>query len=573
MPLTSSSLGTDGHNFQHKMADKHSLLQPRAKRHQSEALVRKSHQDDLRVEPERVGVPEQGPNEMMDTNTLKRNGIPQIIADFRSTAGLGRSPAMTLRAVMATRKLFGEEDEFSSLSKQMIQLGLVNDLCMVLDSSSCRLQFEAVWGITNAMFADAKVVAQSGAMGKICRLLDSASTPLREQCMWSLGNFMSKGVRYRNLVLECDPLLPTKLCNLLTVAYEMTDEMHYQLPQPRDDDLKLPGVVSVAISRSNYLRQATWALAGLLRGGDTPSHVVQQLLSSSAMLGLEDLVLTSDLPHTVANALWFLADLAETQSRFVLQMGLCDRIIELGMHSYASAQAASSQCISNLCAGDEHSLRALLMLRRADLVLINHLQSERKELHQNASWTLSYACSKLDRLCTRLGSDLVTIELLWTLACDMQTKSEIRQDAITTLAFVLKSDVLQQHEQIATISLLGLVHLLRGNAGLERDLNLLERALQLALAILQRAGKPFLYAFEEREGLAQLHAMECETNLPSVLANLLELVVGLYAADRGEEEEEEDGETEEQNWQHLPGVRFASESKGHRQGYQNYNRD
>lgn len=558
------------------MSDKHSLLQPRAKRHQSEALVRKSHQGDLRVEPERMGVPEQDPSDQMDTDTLKRNGIPQIIADFRSAAGTGASPVLTLRAVMATRKLFGEEDEFSSLSKQMIQLGLVNDLCAVLDLPSCRLQFEAVWGITNAMFVDARVVAQSGAMGKICHLLDSASTPLREQCMWSLGNFMSKSVAHRNQVLECDPLLPTKLCHLLAVAYEMTDEMHGQLPQPKDDNLKLPGVVSMAVSRSNYLRQATWALAGLLRGGDTPAHVVQQLLNSPAMQCLEDLVLTSDLPHTVANALWFLADLAETQSRFVLQMGLCDRILELGMHSYASAQAASSQCIANLCAGDEHSLRALFVLRRADLVLINHLRSERKELRQNASWTLSFACSRLDRLCARLGSDVATIEWLWTLACDAQTKSEIRQDAITALAFVLKPPVLLLHEQVATLSLLGLVHLLRAGAGLERDFNLLERALQLALSVLQRAGKPFLDAFEQREGLARLHAIECETNLPSALADLLELVVELYAADRGEEEDGDDyGEEHEQeaDGEHLPGVRLASESNGHRQGYQNYNRD
>lgn len=553
-----------------------SLLLPRAKRHQSEALVRKELKE-LRVEAERSGVHmEEQPLSEDDLMSLKRNGIPQIIDDFRNTSQ--RTVNGLLRATMATRKLLSvdssardKEVEFTALAAQMIQLGLVGDLCVVLDSHSPRLQFEAVWGLTNAMFTNPEAVAQSGAIGKICNLLDSPSTPLREQCMWSLGNFMSTSAQNRNFVLQHDANLCNKLCTLLQIAHGMTDDKHQTLPQPADDDLKLPGVAQVPISRSNYLRQATWALSSVLRGGDTPTYAVDQLKSSSAMLCICDLVLHCELPNIVANALWLLADLADLHSessRYVLRLGLLDRIIELGIHSYVPVQAAASQCMYNMASGDEYSLRSMLMLRRADLVLINHLESERRELWQNASWTMSYACSKLELLCKRLASsEERVLDLFLQIMCDTKRKSEVRQDAITVVAFCFNDpQVLLRSDH----ALLALLELVQPGSGVERDFALLGHALQLLLVLLQCGGRKFIAEFESRGGLSNLHRIE-STLRDNVLADLLELVLGLFELeDDGEEEEEE-----EPSLRYLPEVRSSvvKNAESSRQGFQSYARE
>jgi len=472
----------------------------REQRHQASVAIRKKGRDS-RVAAERTAGnnPSELPLSPEELQQLRRFGVPQLVEDMRN------GTTSILRATMATRKLLSMEREADGLADKMIALGLVGDMCAALDrSDSPRLQFEALWGLTNAAVLRPDVVVKTGAIPKIVRLLDAQNIPLREQSLWSLGNIMSKSSAYRNQCLALGALQRIRL--LLHSVHGMTKEQHEMSARANDqeDSLRsvMSGVTAIPISRSNFIRQATWAMSNAIRGGDVDDDALREV--SLALPVLRDIILREEDPNIVANALWTLADFSDRRPRLVLELGVCDRILELGLHSHGTVQAASAQAISNMCSGDPQALRALMLVRRGDLILAAHLRSERTELWVTASWTLSFACSELQTVCDRL---LRYCDLFLERLMDHRVPSEARQDCA---AIVSECFLTEEGAEILKFSdkpVLALVRTLQ-DTGLERDIDLAGKVVQCVINLLRRGGPGLARQFEEHGGMDCLRRIE-----------------------------------------------------------------
>ena len=470
----------------------------RERRHQTSVEIRKRGRE-ARVAAERSGgnIPPELPIHPEELAQLKRFGIPQLLDDFRSGS------TSILRATMATRKLLSLERESDGLIDKMIALGLISELCKALDrNDSPRLQFEAIWGLTNASLIRPEVVVRSGALPKIVQLLDSPSIPLREQCLWALGNIMTKSVAYRNACVELGALI--KIRSLLIHTHTLTNAQYEAIAKVQIPDslsLVMQGIASIPISRLNFLRQATWAMSSTIRGGDSSDETYREV--SVSLPTLRDLILTSDDPHIVANTIWIFADFSEKRPRAILELGVTDRILELGLHAHGTVQAAAGQCISNLCLGDSQSLRALMISRHADLILISHLRSERDQLWVTASWTLSYVCFNLTKTCERL---IPHLDIFLERLVDSSIRSEIRQDCACLISLILSTEagrgLLLSSEKPLEI----LINTL--STEIERDFDLAGRVVQCAVNLLTLGGPTFAHAFEERGGFRSLERIE-----------------------------------------------------------------
>jgi hypothetical protein len=432
-----------------------------------------------------------------ELQNLKRFGIPQLLEDFRN------GTHSMLRAAMATRKLFAAENDLG-LADKLIALGLTNDLCAALDrSDSPRLQFESLWAITNCAIVRADAVVRAGVLPKVVHLLEAGSMSLREQAMWSLGNIASKSPAYRNQLLELGALQRIRVSLLQVYAMKGDEYETYARASEGEDSMKsaFVGLTPIPLSKQNFLRQATWAMSNAVRGGDVDDFALREV--SLSLPALRDLILNVEESHLLANAMWILADFAERRPRAVLELGVLDRILELGLHPHEAVQGAASQCISNMCAGDGQSLRALMLPRRADLVLVSHLHSERPGLWANASWTLSYACAELPILCHRL---LDAVEVVLEKLGDRTVASEIRQDCASIVSASFSTD---SGSQLLVTSEVPMSRLLEAlSEGLERDIVLAAKVVQCITNLLHRGGREFIQAFEERGGLESIRRIE-----------------------------------------------------------------
>jgi hypothetical protein len=148
-----------------------------------------------------------------------------------------RAPADDkLASLCSLRKLLSAEK--NPPIDAVIMAGLVPDLVRCLQQPDRKMQFEALWVLTNiasGTSAHTAAVLAAGALPPCVELLDSPDEDVRELAVWAIGNIAGDSPASRNAVLATAAL--TKI-----------------LPQ-----LGLH-------SKPTFVRNSAWAISNFLRG-------------------------------------------------------------------------------------------------------------------------------------------------------------------------------------------------------------------------------------------------------------------------------------------------------------------
>eukprot|EP00823_Brevimastigomonas_motovehiculus_P009693 TRINITY_DN941_c1_g1_i1.p1 TRINITY_DN941_c1_g1~~TRINITY_DN941_c1_g1_i1.p1 ORF type:complete len:468 (-),score=66.37 TRINITY_DN941_c1_g1_i1:154-1557(-) len=292
------------------------------------------------------------------TNAEKLRHLPQFIEDLKSANIDGKLAALT-----AIRKLLSIER--NPPISEVISTGVVPTLVSFMQpKTDPRLQFEAVWSLTNiasGTTSHTKAVIDAGAVPLFVRLVSSASPEVSEQAIWALGNLAGDSWVHRDLVLSCGGM--QSLIELGT------------------NPLSLP---------MSTQRNLVWTLSNCCRGKPPPDFstvkkaipVVAKLLTSST----DDEVLTDS-----AWALSYLSDDSQGSSGqidAVINSGVVPRLVELLSHNATTVQSPALRTLGNIVTGDETQTNTALeagILRP----LGNLATSRKKAIRKEAFWAIS----------------------------------------------------------------------------------------------------------------------------------------------------------------------------------------
>ncbi|XP_030521001.2 importin subunit alpha-4-like isoform X1 [Rhodamnia argentea] len=231
-----------------------------------------------------------------------------------------------LEATTQFRKLLSTdicEDQCLPID-EVVGAGVVPRFVEFLDEDCFpQLQIEAAWALANiasGRLDHIQLIIQLGSIPKFVRLLGSSVADVREQAVWALGNIAGDSPNCRDHVLSGGALVP--------------------LLAQLDGHPKLTPI-----------RSTTWTLSNLCRGKPPPPF--EQV--KPALPALRHLIYSED-EEVLIDACWalsFISDGSNQNIDFVIEAGVCPRLLELLVHPSPVVLVPTLQTLGNIVSGND----------------------------------------------------------------------------------------------------------------------------------------------------------------------------------------------------------------------------
>ncbi|KAF9787226.1 armadillo-type protein [Thelephora terrestris] len=266
-------------------------------------------------------------------------------------------PTLQLDATMKFRRLISIKKQ--TWTEWVVERGVVPRFVQFLRVDHAMLQYEAAWVLTNIASGTThhtQVVINANAIPEFVRLLSSPVLDVRNQAVWALGNIAGDSPLCRNSVLQQGALRP-----LLTLLNE-----------------------NCGLSMQ---RKATWALSNFC-GKERPPPDWE--LVSPALEVLKELIYSTDdkILNHACRAISYLSDGSKDRIQAVIELGVCQRLVDLLMHPSASVKTQAICSVGNIVTGDE--LQTQVVIASGALpALLSLLSSPNEGIRKEVCWTIS----------------------------------------------------------------------------------------------------------------------------------------------------------------------------------------
>ncbi|KAH3732333.1 importin alpha protein [Pelomyxa schiedti] len=242
--------------------------------------------------------------------------------------------------------------------------GCVPRIIQLLSNDNTKLQFEALWVITNLCSGtDARQtqkVVEFGALPPLIALLASPRSNTCEQAIWALGNIEGTNTEMRNLILELG-FIPA----VVKAMYTFRDKV-------------------------SLVRHAIWAFSNGCRGEPPPpDKYFIPTPTLNIFPTLAGLLQCSDM-ETVVDTAWslrFLTDMREP-TKHIIASGICSNLARVLDCKQVDVQVPALRALSNISAGSNTDTQAVIdagVLPK----LLPLMDSPAKDVRKDTCWLLS----------------------------------------------------------------------------------------------------------------------------------------------------------------------------------------
>ncbi|KAL7068918.1 putative importin alpha [Cryptosporidium serpentis] len=519
----------------HKKAYKKTFDDPRRKREEQQAQIRKQQRDEQLIKRRQASevsnLSDAGGNAAGgNVNTVSGNvyGVEHIPGLAQGL--MSEDFNIQFEATQGLRRLLSREH--NPPIQAVIDAGVIPRLvCFLGDYEHPNLQFEAAWTLTNISSGTTEQtceVVRHGSVPKCVELLNSPKLEVKEQAIWTLGNIAGDSANCRDLVLKTGALPP--ILHLIAQEAGIIDGGNISALPNSTPGNKVSGKTSI-------LRTATWTVNNLCRGRPSPPFE----LVSSALPILCRLLYYSDL-EVMTDACWalsYISDGANDRIEAVLRSDACPRLVELLGHPSPLVQTPALRCVGNLVTGDDRQTQMVLSCGVVKY-LLQLLSSPKKVIRKEACWTISnITAGNKEQIQEIIDNGLITplVNLLNTAEFDVKKEAAWAISNATTGG---------TPQQIETLVNYGITKPLCDLLAIE-DVKVIEVALEAIENILkvgalrqQERGlpeNPFCTLVEQAYGLSRLEKLQ-EAPSKAIYEKAFHIIVSYFPYEYEDEAEE-----------------------------------
>ncbi|KAF8039311.1 hypothetical protein BT93_B1753 [Corymbia citriodora subsp. variegata] len=243
---------------------------------------------------------------------------------------------------------------------EVVGAGVVPQLVEFLNEDGFpQLQIEAAWALANiasGRLDHIQLIIQLGSIPKFVRLLGSSVAGVRKQVVWALGNVAGDSPNCRDHVLSGGALVP--------------------LLAQLDGHPKL-----------TLIRSTTWTLSNLCCGKPPPSfeQVKPALPALTRLINSEDEEVLID----ACSALSCISDGSSHNIQFVIEAGVCPRLLELLVHPSPAILVSTLKTLGNIVSGN--NAQTQFVIDKQGLPFLYKILTENCErsVKKEACWVIS----------------------------------------------------------------------------------------------------------------------------------------------------------------------------------------
>jgi len=332
-----------------------------------------------------------------------------------------------INAMVKLRKYLSLE-KISNNINNVLALRMNQRFVELLKSPSPILQYETCWVITNIAAGtteQTRTIIDAGAVPVLIELLRSENKEVRTQAAWSLGNIAGDCGEFRDIVLHGGTLQP------LLELWNGNDSIE---------------------SKNHMLQVAMWTLANLCRWHRSDWDVL-----APAFPILRQSIYFED-PSILSETCWALSRIfhgSHPKVSYLLDLELCQRLVELLKHESISVVNPVLRTLTNIAYGDDQQTQ-LIISAGAIPILYELLASQNASIRLETilvlanitAGTVAQIQSVIDAGC---------LNRLFDILSNTKESFKIRKEACWAISNA--TDV-KHPQQIRTLINMGVVHLL-----------------------------------------------------------------------------------------------------------------
>jgi hypothetical protein len=237
-----------------------------------------------------------------------------------------------INAMVKLRKYLSLE-KISNNINNVLALRMNTRFVELLKSPSPILQYETCWVITNIAAGtteQTRTIIDAGAVPVLIELLRSENKEVRTQAAWSLGNIAGDCGEFRDIVLHGGTLQP------LLELWKGNDSIE---------------------SKNHMLQVAMWTLANLCRWHRSDWDVL-----APAFPILRQSIYFED-PAILSETCWALSRIfhgSHPKVSYLLDLELCQRLVELLKHKSVSVVNPVLRTLTNIAYGDDQQTQLII---------------------------------------------------------------------------------------------------------------------------------------------------------------------------------------------------------------------
>ncbi|KAH8739525.1 importin alpha [Cryptosporidium ryanae] len=515
----------------HKKAYKKTFDDPRRKREEQQAQIRKQQRD------EQLSKRRQGNDTNQDEVSMGGSNQSGSVYTIDQIPILSQSLLSSdfntqFEATQGLRRLLSREH--NPPIQAVIDAGVIPRLVQFLgDYEHPNLQFEAAWTLTNISSGTTEQtheVVRHGSVPKCVELLNSPKLEVKEQAIWTLGNIAGDSANCRDLVLKSGALQP--ILQLIALEIGSMDNGGQMLNNSTNNNTS--GKVS---GKTSILRTATWTVNNLCRGRPPPPF---EMVSGSLSI-LCRLLYFPDL-EVMTDACWalsYISDGPNDRVEAVLRSDACPRLVELLGHPSPLVQTPALRCVGNIVTGDDRQTQMVLSCGAARY-LLQLLSSPKKVIRKEACWTVSnITAGNKEQIQEIIDNGLIgpLVNLLNTAEFDVKKEAAWAISNATTGGTPEQIETLVNHGVIKPLcDLLSIEDAKVINVALEAIENILKiGAIRQHERGLQE--NPYCVLVEQSYGLSRLEKLQ-EAPSKAIYEKAFHIIVSYFPFEYEDEQEE-----------------------------------